>query len=172
LFYAGPGQVNFLVPSAAATGRAEITVTSASGAVATTTADINPVTPSVFTLGGTVAAAVAVRVAQSGTQTPVNVFECSGSSCATSPMDLGAAGDSVFLTLFGTGIRKTSALANVRAAIGGVDAPVLFAGAQGEFAGLDQVNLQVPVALRGRGDVPVVLTVDGQTTNTVTINVR
>jgi uncharacterized protein (TIGR03437 family) len=34
------------------------------------------------------------------------------------------------------------------------------------------VNLQVPATLRGRGDVPVVLTVDGLTTNTVTVNIR
>ena len=129
-------------------------------------------TPSIFTLGGSVAAAVAVRVAPGGAQTPVNVFQCSGSTCTTAPIDLGATGDTVFLTLFGTGIRKTSAVSNVRATIGGADAPVLFAGAQGEFAGLDQVNLQVPASLRGRGDVPVVLTVDGQTTNTVTINIR
>jgi uncharacterized protein (TIGR03437 family) len=172
LFYAGPGQVNFLVPSATASGRAEITVTSGNGAVASTTVEINPVTPSVFTLGGSVAAAVAVRVAQAGGQTPVNVFQCSGSTCTTAPIDLGAAGDTVILTLFGTGIRKTSAVTNVRATVGGTDATVLFAGAQGEFAGLDQVNLQVPATLRGRGDVPVVLTVDGQTTNSVTINVR
>jgi uncharacterized protein (TIGR03437 family) len=53
-----------------------------------------------------------------------------------------------------------------------VDAPVAFAGAQGEFAGLDQVNLQIPASLAGRGNVPVIVTVDGQTTNTVTINIR
>ena len=47
-----------------------------------------------------------------------------------------------------------------------------FAGAQGEFAGLDQINLQIPTSLRGRGDVSVILTVDGLTTNTVSINVR
>ena len=62
--------------------------------------------------------------------------------------------------------------ASLRATIGGVDAPVAFAGAQGELAGLDQVNLQLPASLRGRGDVAVILTVDGVTTNSVNINVR
>jgi uncharacterized protein (TIGR03437 family) len=83
-----------------------------------------------------------------------------------------APGESVVLTLFATGLRKNSGLANVHATIGGVDAPVLFAGAQTEFAGLDQVNLQIPDALRGRGIVPIVLTVDGQTSNSVTVNIH
>jgi uncharacterized protein (TIGR03437 family) len=78
----------------------------------------------------------------------------------------------VFLTLFGTGVRKNTGLTNVHATIGGVDAPVTFAGAQGQFVGLDQINVQIPASVRGRGDVPVVLSVDGQTSNTVTINVH
>ena len=170
---ASPGQVNFLVPAATANGKAQITVTSASGAVATGSVDVNTVSPSIFALaGGNVAAAVAVRVNAVGTQTPVAVFQCAGSGCTATPIDIGGAGDQVFLTLFGTGLRKNSGLANVRATIGGADAPVAFAGAQGEFAGLDQINLQIPTSLRGRGDVAVILTVDGLTSNTVSINIR
>jgi uncharacterized protein (TIGR03437 family) len=173
LFLASPGQINFLVPAATATGRAQFTVTSASGALATGAADVASVTPSIFAVGGTtVAAAVAVRVAPGGAQTPVAVFECVAATCTATPIDLGSAGDSVFVTLFGTGLRKNSGLTNVRATIGGVDAPVAFAGAQGEFAGLDQVNLQISGSLAGQGNVPVIVTVDGQTTNTVTINIR
>jgi uncharacterized protein (TIGR03437 family) len=135
--------------------------------------DVSAVVPSIFSLGSSnVAAAVAVRVNVVGTQTPVAVFQCAGSGCTATPIDIGGAGDQVFLTLFGTGLRKNSGLANVRATIGGVDAPVAFAGAQGEFAGLDQMNLEIPVSLRGRGDVPIILTVDGVTTNSVNINVR
>jgi|SRR5687767_13706290 len=85
---------------------------------------------------------------------------------------LGAPSDIVVITLFGTGLRKNTDLTKVRATIGGADAPVLFAGAQGQFAGLDQVNLQIPGSLRGRGEVTIALTIDGQTANTSTINVR
>jgi uncharacterized protein (TIGR03437 family) len=102
----------------------------------------------------------------------VAVFQCSGASCTAAPIDLGATGDAVFVTLFGTGLRKNSGIANVTAAVGGVDAPVAFAGPQGEFAGLDQVNAQIPPAVRGRGDVPVVITVDGQATNSVVVSIR
>jgi uncharacterized protein (TIGR03437 family) len=171
---ASPGQINFLLPAATSNGKAQITVTSASGVTATASVDVSAVMPSIFSLGGSanVAAAVAIRVAEDGTQTPVAVFQCTASGCTASPIDRGGAGDSVFLTLFGTGLRKNSGLSNVRATIGGVDAPVAFAGAQGEFAGLDQINLQLPASLRGRGDVAIILTVDGVTTNSVNINVR
>jgi uncharacterized protein (TIGR03437 family) len=173
MFLASPGQVNFFLPAPTAAGPAQITVTSANGSVATGTVDVAAVQPSIFALSGTtVAAAVAVRVSSVGVQTPVAVFQCTGSACSAAPMDLGAAGDSVFLTLFGTGLRKNSGLANVRATIGGATASVVFAGAQGEFPGLDQVNVQVPDSLRGRGEIALAITVDGQTTNTVTINVR
>jgi uncharacterized protein (TIGR03437 family) len=172
LFLAAPGQVNFLVPAGTADGQAQITVTSGSGALAAGTVNISTVAPSIFTVGGNVAAAVAIRASSSGTQTPVPVFQCVGATCSAAPIDLGAAGDTVVVTLFGTGLRKNSGIANIRATIGGVDAPVAFAGAQGEFAGLDQINIQIPASLRGRGGVPVVVTVDGQTTNNVTINVQ
>jgi len=169
---AAPEQVNFLMPAGTANGRAQITVTSASGATATGSVDVSPVTPSIFSIGGTLAAALGLRVAFDGTQSPVAVFACTNTGCSAAPIDLGGAGDSVFLTLFGTGLRKNTGLTKVTTTIGGVAATVLFAGAQGEFPGLDQVNVEIPKALRGRGEVPVIVTVDGQTTNTVTISIR
>lgn len=170
---ASPGQVNFLLPAATANGSAQVTVTAASGAVATGSVDVSAVVPSLFALpGGNVAAAVAVRAAADGTVSPVAVFQCAGNTCTATPIDLGAATDSVFLTLFGTGLRKNTGLANVSATVGGVSVPVAFAGAQGEFAGLDQVNLQLPASLRGRGDVSITVTADSQASNTVIVNVK
>jgi uncharacterized protein (TIGR03437 family) len=48
----------------------------------------------------------------------------------------------------------------------------LFAGPQGQFPGLDQVNLSLPQTLHTRGEIDVVLTVDGQVANTVRINLK
>ncbi len=174
LFYAGPGQVNFVVPPPTGTGAAQVTVTSRSGATATATVEIAPVAPSIFRMpGSSVAAAVAIRVAAGGAQTNLAVFQCSSpTSCSATPIDLGAATDTTIVVFFGTGLRKASSLANVRATIGGVDAPVQFAGPQNEFVGLDQLNVQVPQSLRGRGEASVVFSVDGQQTNPVTINLR
>jgi uncharacterized protein (TIGR03437 family) len=62
-------------------------------------------------------------------------------------------------------------LAAVTAKIGGQDAEVLYAGAQGGYAGLDQVNIRVPRSLIGRGDVDVVLRVDNKMANAVVVRI-
>lgn len=59
------------------------------------------------------------------------------------------------------------------ATIGGTPVMVGFAGAQGGFVGLDQLNLgPLPRSLAGRGEVDVVITVDGKVANTVKINIE
>jgi uncharacterized protein (TIGR03437 family) len=76
----------------------------------------------------------------------------------------------VFLILYGTGIRNAAA---VTATAGGV--PItqgIFYGAQPQFAGLDQVNVQLPRSLIGRGVVDVSLTVDGVVSNVVRISIQ
>jgi uncharacterized protein (TIGR03437 family) len=75
------------------------------------------------------------------------------------------------LTLYGTGFRNRSSLANVQVTVNGVSVPVQYAGAQPSFPGLDQVNISLPAALSGAGIANVVLTVDGQASNTVTVNI-
>jgi len=76
----------------------------------------------------------------------------------------------VYLVLFGTGIRGRSSLAAVSATVGGVAVPVVFAGDSGQFVGLDQVNIgPLPRSLKGAGQAIVLLTVDGNTANTVTV---
>ena len=79
--------------------------------------------------------------------------------------------DRIFVSLYGTGARKRTSLENVTCTIGGVTAPVAFAGAQG-IIGLDQINIEIPSSLRGRGEVPLLLTVDGESSNPVTLNIQ
>jgi uncharacterized protein (TIGR03437 family) len=85
------------------------------------------------------------------------------------PIHLGTTGQAV-LILYGTGIRGFTSLDNVRCTVGGISAPILYAGPQNTFAGLDQVNVQLPAELAGRGEVDVTLWVDGQLSNTVTVS--
>ena len=175
VFFVGPTQINYLVPSGTASGAATVTVATASGATASGTLQIASTAPGLFTANGNgagAAAATAIRVNSDNSQTPVNVFQCGTTALSCTPTAIDVSGGAVYLTLYGTGIRNRSSLANVTVSIGGVEAPVLFAGAQGGFVGLDQVNVQVPTSLRGRGSVNIVLTVDGKTANTVTINVQ
>jgi uncharacterized protein (TIGR03437 family) len=64
------------------------------------------------------------------------------------------------------------ALSDVRIAAGPENLPALFAGPQGAYTGLDQVNVQLPRSLAGRGDVDILLTVDGKLANIVRIRTK
>ena len=113
-----------------------------------------------------------LRVSGDGTQTPENFYQVDGSGAVVPvPIDLGPATDQVFLILYGTGFRAAGT-ANTSMTIGGQNAQVSFAGPQGAFAGLDQVNVLLPRSLAGSGAVNIVLTASGQTANTVNISVE
>ena len=88
------------------------------------------------------------------------------------PLDLGATTDQLYLVVFGTGFRNRSSLSGVTATLGGANAEVSFAGAQGGLTGVDQANIRIPRSLAGRGNVDLVFSVDGKTANTVTINIK
>jgi uncharacterized protein (TIGR03437 family) len=174
LFFVSAGQINFQVPVGTAAGQTTVRVMQQNQVVARGSANIDAVAPGLFsanTDGKGVPAALALRVDAAGAQTVLEVFHAAQGGYVATPLDLGAATDQVILELFGTGIRGRSALTAVTATIGGQAAEVQYAGPQGGFAGLDQVNVRVPRSLAGRGDVDVVLTVDGKTANTVTVRV-
>jgi uncharacterized protein (TIGR03437 family) len=175
LLYASPGQINFLVPDGTAPGLATLVVTNAS-TTQTFTAAVQSVAPTLFSMNGAgsgvaAASAIAVQAANPLLQSSVPVFQCAGSSCASVPIPLGA-GTSVYVSFYGTGIRNRSSLANVAMTINGIGVPVLYAGPAPGYTGLDQVNAGLVLSLRGSGESNVVLTVDGQAANTVTINVQ
>src|SRR5262249_21776835 len=138
---------------------------------------IENVAPGLFSQdssGSGPAAAVVLRVRTDGTQVyePVTRFDAMQQRFVAVPIDLGNLSEQVFLIPYGTGIRNRSALSAVTAKIGGVNAEVSFAGALEGLFGLDQINLRMPGSLAGRGDVDVVVTVDGKTTNSVRVNVK
>jgi uncharacterized protein (TIGR03437 family) len=176
IFYSSANQINYLIPDGTALGRATVNV-SAVGTKLSGVIEISNVAPGIFSAnsdGKGVAAAQALRVKADGTRTSVAVVQCGTStgSCVALPIDLGSSGDQVFLSLYGTGLRNRTALGNVGCTIGGVSVPVLYAGAQMSFDGLDQVDVQIPASLRGRGEVDVVLSVDGQRANTVRVSIQ
>jgi len=171
LLYVSPGQINFLVPDGTAAGLATLAV-----AGQAFTAAVQPVAPTLFSMNGAgsgVAAATAIMVQAANPllQTSVPVFQCAGSSCVSVPIVLGI-DTPVFVSFFGTGIRNRSSLANVAMTINGIGVPVLYAGPAPGFTGLDQINVALVLSLRGSGESNVVLTVDGQVGNTVTIDVQ
>ena len=84
------------------------------------------------------------------------------------PVDL-LASDKVMLQFYTSGVRDAS---EVHVRIAGQDVPVLYSGASGHFAGLDEVIVELPRSLAGMGRVDVVLTADGQTAGPVSIHIQ
>jgi uncharacterized protein (TIGR03437 family) len=175
LMYVSSSQINFVMPAGLAAGVAQFSIANGSSSPLTTTAMIQAVAPTLFSMSGDgrgVAGAYAIRTTTNPlVQTLVPVFQCAGSVCQPAPITLDA-NSSVLLVLYGTGIRSRSSLADVTANIGGTDIPVLYAGLQPTYAGLDQLNLVLPLSLSGSGSVNVVLTVDGLTSNVVVIDIQ
>jgi uncharacterized protein (TIGR03437 family) len=135
---------------------------------------VQNVAPGLFTAdssGKGVAQAQAIQVGVNGQQSLSPIYQCSNGTCSSMPINLGV-DTPTYLMLYGTGIRNLSSLSNVSVTINGVSVPVLFAGAQGGDVGLDQVDVTVPITLRGTGETNLVLTVDGQTANTVRVNIQ
>jgi uncharacterized protein (TIGR03437 family) len=177
LFFVSPRQINYQIPPGTANGPAMVNVTSGDGGVSTGAALIAAVYPGLFTAntdGNGLAAAVALRIKADGSQIfePMAQFDAAQNRFVAIPIDLGLESDRVFLILFGTGIKFHSGLSAVSARIGGADATVSFAGAQGDFVGLDQVNVNLPRSLIGRGDVDIVLMADGVAANTVRATIK
>jgi uncharacterized protein (TIGR03437 family) len=177
LFFVAPTQVNYQIPPGTANGAATVTITSGDGSVSIGSITITTVAPSLFSASATgqgLAAATALRVKADGSQSfeAIGRFDPQQNKFVAIPIDLGPAGEQVFLIAFGTGLRKNSGLAGVNVKMGGTDCEVLYLGPQGGFVGLDQGNIRIPRTLAGRGEIDVVMTVDGKAANTVRVSIK
>ena len=75
--------------------------------------------------------------------------------------------DKVYIILYGTGFRRHS-LNPVIATINGTTIPVLFAGAQNQYPGLDQINIgPLPQSLSTLATADLMVVVDGVPANSV-----
>jgi uncharacterized protein (TIGR03437 family) len=169
LLYASPTQINFVVPDGTAPGTATFTVTNGS-TTPTATAPVQPVAPSLFSADGSgtgVAAATAIQTQANNPQVqiPIPVFKCGSSGCSEVGISVSAAAP-VYVSFYGTGIRNSTG--NVSVSIKGMSQQVLYAGPAPGYTGLDQVNVALNPALSQSGSINVTLTVDGQSTSSVT----
>jgi len=157
IVYTSPSQLNYRVPPTAAAGLAKVTITAAGTAV-TGNITIAATYPGLFrqTADG-LAAGQIVRV-HNGVQS----FEPLSSGAVT----LGS--DQVYVVLYGTGIGS----AKVAATIGGAAATVTYAGPQGTYPGLDQLNLLIPSSIAGRGQAYIIITAAGRTSNPIYVSVQ
>jgi uncharacterized protein (TIGR03437 family) len=176
LFFVSAGQINYLVPQGTALDTATVRVFNGNEMVAAGTLEISHVAPGLFTAnanGQGVVAAVALRIKGDGSLSYEPVAEFKDNQFTCKPLDLGPEGEQVFLVLYGTGLRFHPGRSNVAATLGGnVNGDVSFAAAAPGFIGLDQVNIKVPRALIGRGEIDLSLIVAGKTANTVRVNLQ
>ncbi|MGH7485926.1 MAG: hypothetical protein ACREMY_10055, partial [bacterium] len=172
LIFVAPKQINCIVAGGAALGAGRLRVNSG-GESAEIAVTVEAEAPGLFTANATgngVAAAGAVRIDSSGAQTPVEVVDFSRQPFVGKPIDLGGESDQLVLLLFGTGFRNHQGSTTVT--IGGVAAQVLGIAAQGQFAGLDQMNVLIPHSLRGGGEQPVAVNMSERPLNTVTVTIQ
>ncbi len=178
LFYVAPLQINYLIPSEVALGPALVTIQTPAGDITGGgMIEVTPITPGLFTAnsnGSGVAAAVVQRVLVDGSQRyeQIGRFDPTQNKVVSVPIDFGEEGEDVYLVLFGTGLRSRLALATVRATMSDQDIEILYAGTQGGYVGLDQLNLKLPRTLAGKGEVDLKLYVEGKPANTVRINLK
>jgi uncharacterized protein (TIGR03437 family) len=169
--FASTGQVNFVIPSATAKGVATVTVTGPSGSQ-TAQITVTDVAPGLFTAGQNgrgVATGQIVLVHADGSHTVESLATLSGNTYVATVIKLSAPTDQVFLQLYGTGIRHAT---KVTATLSGAPMALSYAGQQGTYPGLDQVNLQLPKGLQASGALNVVITAGTQPANTVMVLVQ
>ena len=177
LFFVSPIQVNFQMPPGTATGKALVTLLRGTEIVAASSPQIELVAPGLFSVnasGQGLMIGLALRIKADGSQIfePVVRFDEQRQQFVAAPINLDSATDRVFLVLFATGLRRRSSLDAVSVTLGGVNADALYAGPQGEFVGLDQLNVALPRSLAGRGEVDVRLTVEGVAANPLKVVIR
>jgi uncharacterized protein (TIGR03437 family) len=168
IYVTANGQLNILLPPGMANGPATLKVWNDEQLVSVETIQIADVSPGIFSAasnGMGVAAAVFQLVGAGDSSSDGLTFD---GNLAAIPLDLGPDGAELYISLFGTGLRNFSG--EVTVTVDGV--PVPFSGPvdQGEFEGLDQLNIgPLPRSLAGRGEVEIVITVDGKQANVVTV---
>jgi uncharacterized protein (TIGR03437 family) len=175
LFYADGGQVNIQIPwELASHGQAMLTVTVNGQTSAPQAIDLVAYAPGVFSMNaqGTGQGAIldnssyrlvdASNPATAGS-TFIQIY-CTGLGAVTNQPPSGSPAPS------SPPFATTTTTPTVT--IGGVPAPVAFAGLAPGFVGLYQVNAQVPAAAPSGTTVPVVISIGGATSNTVTVAVQ
>jgi uncharacterized protein (TIGR03437 family) len=172
LFFVAAGQINAQVPWNVVTGTAQLTVTTAAGTSAVANVTIQDASPGLFsqTTDGRGPGAVQNYVSQQ--QTPIN----------TPGVTINPGGTVV---IYGTGFGKVSnppadgapataatpTLVTPTVTIGGRQATVQYSGLTPGYAGLYQINAEIPTGTPEGCYLPITVTFGSTVSNTVTIGV-
>jgi uncharacterized protein (TIGR03437 family) len=150
--YASPGQINFIVPQGAGTGQANVIVNNGSQLVPGSMM-LGPAGPGIFALNGM---GVGEGAMLHGTMWRLGPF-----STATN-------GQPTPIAIYVTGLDLSS---KPMVVIGGIPAEVTWFGDAPGYAGLQQININMPAGAAGAGRVPVTVSSNGQTSNVTFMHV-
>src|SRR5262249_5297444 len=156
LFYSGTTQINALAPSGLTpNSNSSVKVLVDSTTLAESSIRVSTAAPGIFTMNG------------SGTGQAAIINQDGSLNTASNPAPRGT-----IVSVYATGQGSETA-ANVKLTIGGYSADLPYAGPAPGFAGLMQINAQIPGGFLQPGIQPVLLTVGGaQSQSGVTIAIR
>src|SRR5215813_3715120 len=179
LIFVSPFQINFVVPEDLDLSdeydtkppTVSVEVITSDGPILTAEIVVFPVSPAIFTAdssGGGLPAATVLRVKADGTQVNESLYQRDASGAIIpKPIDLGPEGEKVFLILFLTGIGHATSPrppfevrenVNVRVIANGYSLKPAYAGPQGDFAALDQINVELPRGFLGNSTLKIAVT--------------
>ena len=166
IYFISPKQNNFLIPSGCALGAAVVTVASSGINTGRGGVLIDSLVPALFSITGSgagTALGASVLTHPDGSQTVAPL---------TQPVDLGQPGDSAALVLYASGLRHVDSEATVAIFAGDRRLPVQYAGTQGVYTGVDQINVNLPTELRSAGPIALRVVVQGLSSNSVIVNIK
>jgi uncharacterized protein (TIGR03437 family) len=166
LFFAGPTQINFAVPSGVGEGMKRVEVTDADGKHSEIEVPVARVAPGLFSARSDGHGTAAAQTTFDGV-TYQNVSNSDGTQREVQP---GSPQLTNVLVLYGTGWRNAPR-SDVRVKINNIPSRVVYAGQAPGYVGLDQANVHIPWQLSGCGSAEVIMTAGGQTANIVTIKI-
>ena len=162
LIFVSGNQINYLIPVGTAVGQAAIVVVARDGTVSRGALNIAQSAPGLFTMLNNGTGAPAAVASADGQNFNILMGNPDGT-----PREIGAGN---FVALFGAGFRFASSAMTMM--IGTTNVTPAFVGAQGQFDGLDQINLQIPQSMAGAGNVDLIFSVDGRMSNLVKLRIR
>ena len=161
LLFASPSQINYQLPEGTPTGDLEVIVERNNGNRTRETINVKSAGFAAFSFDSTGTGTGAILDGRTFRQGPHEVQT--------------SRGEATILALFGTGLGEAASRdfvsSRVRVFVGGIEAKVHYAGPQPDYVGLDQINFELPPNVANYGTLPVVVSVDEQSANSVTVDV-
>jgi uncharacterized protein (TIGR03437 family) len=161
LLYVSPTQINLVIPDSAPMGQTSVTINGSNGQISTGSALIQRIAPGIFTTPSDGQGMAAALTTYDG----IYYYPVVNPDGTPRSLSVGTAEQPAYLILFATGLRGRAQLQDVMVLINGIYCQPVYAGPQPNYAGLDQINVPLPQALRGAGEVEVEVLINGMASN-------